>query len=98
MRRRLWDPDSRINKGIGNVGEEISQQGKHGAYKEDAHDGRIIAGHDGHVKKLTHARYGKNSLENNAAADEARNGKAKYGNEGQQSVPQGVFVNYQSLA
>ena len=85
--------DARIGEGIADIRQQVADQGQKCADHQNAHDQRIIPGHDPHVEELPHAGNGEDRLEDDAAADQPGQGKAEQGYDRQQGVAQGMPVD-----
>lgn len=98
MRKTLRDSYPRIGHGVRNIGHQVADQRQNRPYEQYPHNHGIIPRHDGHVKQLSHPRYGKYCFEYDASADEPGNGKAQNRDYRKERVPESVLVDNDPFA
>ena len=85
-------PYPRIHHQVEQIRQKGSRQHQHRGEKIDGQNNGVVPGQDGLIGHAPHARPGENGFDDDGSADESRQNQSEHGDEGEQRIPEGMFV------
>src|SRR5215211_3618849 len=90
--------DPRVDRGVGQIGQEVADQHGHGVEERGAHEDGVVAEEGGVDAQPSHPRPGEDLLDQHRAADQTRQAESEDRQEGRERVREGVAPNDRPFA